>query len=99
MTTYLVIVQIAHYRFFRDGFWKTYPNYPDRSFFGKLIQANYQFGYSKNDCVCKKRPKIEISKKWVCFPGEKTRKNLNLKNGCVLKDGPIRVNTKESGQR
>ena len=91
MTTYLVIVQIAHYRFFRDGFWKTYPNYPDRSFFGKLIQANYQFGYSKIE--------IEISKKWVCFPGEKTRKNLNLKNGCVLKDGPIRVNTKESGQR
>ena len=79
MTTYLVIVQIAHLRFFRNGFWKTYPNYPDRSFFGKLIQANYQFGYSKNDCVCKKRPKIEISKKWVCFPGEKTRKNLNLK--------------------
>ena len=46
-----------------------------------------------------KGPKIEISKKWVCFPGEKTRKNLNFKNGCVLKDGPIRVNTKESGQR
>ena len=62
-------------------------------FFGKLIQANYHFGNTKNDCVSQKRPKIEISKKWVYFPGGKTLENFNSKNGCVFQDIPIKVNT------